>query len=58
MGGRITERGTARGRDVTTSTVTGRAFTLGITDLVVNLDDDLAEAEGIWDLLGGIGDED
>ena len=58
MGGRIAERGTVSGRDATTSTVTGRAFTLGITELVVNLDDDLAEAEGIWDLLGGIGDED
>ena len=32
--------------------VTGRAFTIGHTDLVVNLDDDLAECEGIWELLG------
>ena len=31
--------------------ITGRPFTLGITEMVVNLDDDLAEAEGIWNLL-------
>ncbi len=41
------------GHGATSVAVTGRAFTLGYTDLVVNLDDDLAECEGIWELLGG-----
>ena len=41
------------GHQATSASVTGRAFTLGYTDLVVNLDDDLAESEGIWELLTG-----
>jgi trans-L-3-hydroxyproline dehydratase len=51
MVGRVDDRLTASGQEATAVSVTGQAFTLGITDLVVNLDDDLAEAEGIWDLL-------
>lgn len=53
MAGEIVERARLHGRDATTSTITGRAFTLGVTELVVNLDDDLTEAEGIWELLAG-----
>lgn len=52
MRGRVDDRITTSGHAATAASVTGQAFTLGITDLVVNLDDDLAEAEGIWDLLG------
>ncbi len=33
--------------------ITGRPFTLGVTQLVVNRDDALTDCEGIWDLLGG-----
>lgn len=53
MEGQIVGRSALHGRQATTSTITGRAFTLGVTELVVNLDDDLAEAEGIWELLTG-----
>lgn len=53
MLGEIVERGSMSGHHATTCTITGRGFTLGITELLVNLDDDLHEAEGIWELLGG-----
>jgi trans-L-3-hydroxyproline dehydratase len=51
MEGRVTGRRDEGGRSVTSVAITGRPFTLGITEMVVNLDDDLAGAEGIWDLL-------
>lgn len=53
MDGQVVGRTSASGRPATAATVTGRPFMLGITDLVVNLDDDLPEAEGIWEVLGG-----
>ncbi|GGK80793.1 proline racemase family protein [Ornithinimicrobium pekingense] len=52
MVGEIVGRPGLHGRVGTTSTITGRAFTLGVTELVVNLDDDLG-TEGIWELLAG-----
>lgn len=51
MEGRLTAHGDDGGRRTSNVSITGRPFTLGITEMVVNLDDDLAEAEGIWDLL-------
>ncbi len=53
MGGEVLGPLASDGHDATSVAVTGRAFTLGYTDLVVNLDDDLAECEGIWELLDG-----
>lgn len=53
MAGRIRQVSEVDGRQAVECSMTGRAFTLGYTDLVVNLDDDLAESEGIWELLGG-----
>lgn len=53
MDGRIRRSVAVHGHDGVECSVTGRAFTLGYTDLVVNLDDDLADSEGIWELLGG-----
>lgn len=52
MLGRVLRTESVDGHRATVASVTGRAFTLGTTDLVVNLDDDLAECEEIWELLG------
>ena len=51
MDGRLTAHDDRSGRPTSGVSITGRPFTLGITEMVVNLDDDLAGAEGIWDLL-------
>lgn len=51
MDGRLTAHEDGGGRRTSHVSITGRPFTLGITEMVVNLDDDLAGAEGIWDLL-------
>lgn len=56
MVGRVAGVATRDGRTEASSTITGRAFTLARSTLVVNFDDDLAEAEGIWELLGDLGD--
>lgn len=55
MDGRVLGRDRVDGHAATLVSITGRPFTLGISELVVNLDDDLAECEGIWELLGGPG---
>lgn len=52
MEGRVRGHIDVHGRDATQVAITGRPFTLGIGELVVNLDDDLTECEGIWELLG------
>ena len=52
MEGRVRGRADVHGQDATLVSIAGRPFTLAITDMVVNLDDDLAECEGIWELLG------
>ena len=57
MAGTITSTGAVDGRTATHVRITGRPFTLGVSDLVVNLDDELAECEGIWDLLEPQDDE-
>ncbi|MDE0805635.1 MAG: proline racemase family protein [Acidimicrobiales bacterium] len=51
MDGRLVAHEYRAGRLTTSVSITGRPFTLGITEMVVNLDDDLTESEGIWDLL-------
>ncbi len=53
MDGRIVGTTEAAGHEALEVMITGRPFTLGRTDLIVNLDDDLAESEGIWELLAG-----
>ena len=55
MLGTVTGRTDVDGRSAVGVAVSGRAFTLGHTDLVVNLDDDLAECDGIWELLDPVG---
>ncbi len=55
MGGRVLGRRVVDGHDATLVSITGRPFTLGISELVVNLDDDLTECEGIWEFLGRLG---
>jgi proline racemase len=52
MDGRVRGRVDVHGRQATQVAITGRPFTLGVSELVVNLDDDLTECEGIWELLG------
>jgi trans-L-3-hydroxyproline dehydratase len=51
MDGRVLAREEVDGHAATVVSITGRPFTLGVSDLVVNLDDDLTGCEGIWDLL-------
>ena len=51
MDGRVVERLELHGHPATRVSITGRPFTLGIAELVVNLDDDLTECDGIWELL-------
>lgn len=53
MDGRIAGTTVAAGNEALDVRITGRPFTLGRTDLIVNLDDDLTESEGIWELLTG-----
>ena len=53
MQGRIVGTTSVDGHDALQVDITGRPFTLGRTDLIVNLDDDLTESEGIWQLLTG-----
>ncbi|MDZ7676772.1 MAG: proline racemase family protein [Acidimicrobiales bacterium] len=51
MTGEIVEHPELHGRRATRARITGRPFTLGVTELVVNFDDDLTECDGIWELL-------
>lgn len=55
MTGRVTGHAEVDGRMTTAVAVTGRAFTIGHTDLIVNRDDEHAECEGIWELLTALG---
>lgn len=51
MTGRVIERVQEDGFDAIRVSVTGQAFTLGRTDLIVNRDDPLVDVDGIWRLL-------
>lgn len=51
MTGRVVGGVDAHGHDAVAATVTGRAFTLGRLELVVNRDDPVVELEAVWPLL-------